>query len=283
MSTIIQGQLVSKTTYNFSGFIDRDIEVNSFVSSVSTSPFVGTRQQAIQGAGPTGSLGPTGAVNMGATGPSGIQGATGPRGITGPIGYTSVGTGPTGPPEVGPSGIIGATAGNGPTGSGITFLGTIQVPGTTVNWTTSSFSSIPQTFQNLRIIGNFLAGPANCNFRLNSDNGSNYDWQLFAGNFEGFGPTSVNGVASTSIPLLNFSSGSPLAPIIIDIPTYSSTNNYKTVTYFLGIGGKQDEGLGKTVNMLHGTWRNTAAITSITFFADSLIEQAFISLDLYGY
>ncbi len=65
---------------------------------------------------------------------------------------------------------------------------------------------------------------------------------------------------------------------ITDVLDYTDTNKYKTVRY---LGGKDQNGSGG-VSLNSGSWRSTAAVTSITFFSSGVDFPEYTQFALYG-
>jgi hypothetical protein len=180
--------------------------------------------------------------------------------------------------------IFGITASSNQT---VKFTDFYQIATTTLGsaQSTITFSSIPQDYTHLQIRGILRSDrSANPNdpiqFRFNSDTASNYSSHNLTGN----GSSASSGVdLGTSI--LEGRVTGPTAPAstfsaeVIDILDYANTNKYKTVRW---LNAHDRNGAGQ-VKLLSGNWRNTAAITSITF--SSVTASNFVqysSLALYG-
>ena len=128
------------------------------------------------------------------------------------------------------------------------------------NQSTVTFSSIPQTYTDLIIIGGSAAGgDAGLCLRFNGDSSSNYSWTaLTAGDgLQGYvsatNTTFIQTAYFAYLPSTNSYTG------IMNIPSYTNSNINKTV---LTRGSNAATGAGVDLNI--GTWRNTAAITSIS-------------------
>jgi len=176
----------------------------------------------------------------------------------------------------------------------MTLLATIIVPQSVItpNWNTSTFSNIPQGFQHLRIIGtlavfNDVVANNDLIVRFNGDTAANYDWQLFTYDNGAITPgfTGTSGVSDTSV-YLGRAGDFSLSPTIFDVPCYSNTTTYKTIKYKMGTGSSATSSSNGIMQISNGTWRNTAAITSITIAAKQNTATSYsqgIGLDLYGY
>jgi hypothetical protein len=136
---------------------------------------------------------------------------------------------------------------------------------------TISFSSIPSTYKHLQI--RFIARCSRSDYtaaavyaRFNSDSGSNYSGHYLGGNGSNafaygganynFAPAGL--AAGTNVSANIFSGG------VIDLLDYQNTNKYKTVRSVAGFN-YNTTGSGDEINLQSGSWRNTAAVTSIDF------------------
>lgn len=134
-----------------------------------------------------------------------------------------------------------------------------------------NFGNIPQTYTHLLVCGitQGTATPVDDNLciRLNDDATANYDW-AYAGSQGG---VSVNGqvlatadgllagnlpAAGTTNPANNF------GPFQVLLPNYTNTARYKTA---LAVAVQLDAAGGSTILTSGSDWRNTAAITTLTF------------------
>jgi hypothetical protein len=123
--------------------------------------------------------------------------------------------------------------------------------------TSFTFSSIPGSFRDIRIIvTSSTAGEGNLGFQANGDGASNYT-QV---NMRGFSTSSIASSAGSSTQIsTNFSTGMPSGERglnIYDVLEYSQTDRHKTI---LVRGNHQAE-----VDAIAGRWASTAAITSVT-------------------
>jgi len=166
-----------------------------------------------------------------------------------------------------------------PGGGGLTLIDT-QVLGS--NTATVTFSSIPSTYEHLKLVwqGRTSATIEALRMRFNSDTGSNYDFEQYVGSNTtaaaggAFAGTSLflgelNGTGETA---QRFSSG------VADFPFYKQTTAYKHLVFqFQDIrNATSHAGSGG------GMWRNTAAITDIALFAASGNLVTGSAFSLYG-
>lgn len=140
-----------------------------------------------------------------------------------------------------------------------------------------TFSSIPATYTHLVLIASVNASTAADQFlRFNGDTASNYSAVVLSGT--GSAASSyrqandkilldLNGTPPTSASTFNTN--------IINVSNYANTASYKTTINRNGAAGT---GLEAGC----GTWRNTAAITSITFLMGSGNLSIGTTLTLYG-
>lgn len=142
----------------------------------------------------------------------------------------------------------------------------------TSNSASVTFSNIPQTYNDLlvRITGrlNNAESPP-FTIRFNGDTATNYSQTFFRSGYNG---TIDSGRMTNS----NFGAGITYAPGEINgqantfssnefyIPSYTSSTNKQIGV--IGASEKNDNSSGEIVNAVSaGLWRNSAAITSITF------------------
>lgn len=292
MSVTLIGNRTNRPQYDFLGHTVRDSANTSF-SAASIAPF--SAIQSTTTSGSTGATGPTGTqgISTGSQGPTGASGwtgfpVTGPTGPTGPTGLTGA-TGETGP--TGPTGRTGAGP-TGVTGPGMVLLQTVATGTTalTTPVTSINFTNIPQTFQNLRIIGSLPLIDNGFSFgkwgiRFNNDSGSNYDWEILSNVDGALFYTAQNGVADTSIYIGQQTNQYFIAPALLDFPNYANNSTFKTTAYLGGCGGTDFPVTPTVLATAHGTWRSTAAITSITLIPVNITNPiaGIIAVDLYGY
>ena len=124
-----------------------------------------------------------------------------------------------------------------------------------------TFSSIPSTFTHLQIryIARNSSLASNTIMRFNSDSGSNYSTHYLVGN----GSSASSGAEVNSAYIYTdilSQTSTYFSPTVIDIFDYANTNKYKTSQ---ALSGMDMNGSG-TIWQVSGSWRNTAAITSIT-------------------
>jgi hypothetical protein len=114
--------------------------------------------------------------------------------------------------------------------------------------------------------------------RFNSDTGSNYSEHGLEGSGSGT-PTAFGSANTTSINIDHIMSGNAFySATIVDILDYANTSKYKTAR---ALGGVDKNGSGY-VTLYSGSWRNTAAISSITLFPSAGTWTQYSHFALYG-
>jgi hypothetical protein len=132
----------------------------------------------------------------------------------------------------------------------------------------AAFTSISTAYNHLRFVGIARSslgggGPDFFGVQFNSDTGANYDSTYFF--ISGAALAVADSFAGTSIYGGEFAYGTQTAgvvsQIIIDIPWYAGTSDYKTTYSQTGFvdGAKSS----RVYTVSWGTWRNTAAINAV--------------------
>lgn len=178
--------------------------------------------------------------------------------------------------------------------SGLLGVGTLAVPNSyesiqtvTVGSGGSSsvdFTSIPNTFKHLQIRGILRGTNASVEvsnrIRFNGDTASNYSYHAVYGNGTS---AAAEQIATVNVMLFGSSPAASAASnifgsTVIDILDYADTNKYKTVR---ALSGGDQNGSGG-IYLASNSWRNTAAITSITLFASTGNLAQHSHFALYG-
>lgn len=141
-----------------------------------------------------------------------------------------------------------------------------------------TFSSITGSYTDLVIVGSVIGnGSTSVNLRFNGDTGSNYSYTVLDG--DGTTASSNRQTNTTNIQFAgwskNLNSTTNPSTMVANINNYSNATTYKTAlvrSMALGTGGD-------CVDAFVGTWRNTAAITSVTITASFAANTTFT---LYG-
>lgn len=140
---------------------------------------------------------------------------------------------------------------------------------------TVTFSSIPSTYTDLILVFDGTAASATYSgIRFNGDTGNNYSYTYLAGN----GSTAVSS-RSTNAPEMYTSTGNTVTTsqnnTIVHIQNYSNTTTFKTALI-------RNNSSSVETTAAVGLWRNTAAITSITFKTPSVNFTVGSTFTLYG-
>ena len=150
-----------------------------------------------------------------------------------------------------------------------------------------TFSSIPVTFKDLQVrvrgAGAASATFVNIGIQFNGDTGSNYDTQeAVINNLTNTGGPSI---AQTSVLAGYLPAASGVMSLggggEINIYDYNGTTYFKEVTAVKGIRLSGVAG-GFYAGSVWGSWRNTAAITSVTVVLSSGNGTATTTASLYG-
>jgi len=142
-----------------------------------------------------------------------------------------------------------------------------------------TFSDIPQNYEHLQIRGILRTnGGGNLVVLFNGDGAANYSYHSLSGN--GASVTANAGSSASELVLqrqegLSSTSGM-FDGFVIDILDYANTAKYKTVRSLSGV----DKNGSGNVDFESGSWRSTAAVTSISLTRPTL--QQYSTLSLYG-
>lgn len=147
------------------------------------------------------------------------------------------------------------------------------------------FTSIPSTYKHLQVryIARTVRGEAadDLHLQFNSDTGSNYSYHYL----QGTGSAATAGAGSSTTVMLiptapgNTATSNTFGAGVVDILDYANTNKYKTMR---ALGGDDRNGAGEIL-LESGSWRNTNAITTLTFKAASASNFAqYSTFALYG-
>ena len=127
--------------------------------------------------------------------------------------------------------------------------------------TSYTFTSIPSTYTDLRLIVSFT-GVSGCNFSTRVGNGSidsgtNYSYTRLYGNGSS---TASSNSSNDSFLTANITVGSSGSNSVIEIMNYSNTTTYKTALH-------RFNDAGAIVFAIVGMWRNTAAINQVQLYS----------------
>lgn len=130
-----------------------------------------------------------------------------------------------------------------------------------------TFSSIPSTYTDLRIVfnGKYTTSAAYLGIRFNSDTGTNYSDTLVGGD-----GTSAFSLRSTNVTTPNLAyvySANP-ATAVIDVFNYAGAT-HKTVLS----SGFSDINSSGSINLSVALWRNTSAINTIRIADTSFVRN----------
>lgn len=131
-----------------------------------------------------------------------------------------------------------------------------------------NFTSIPQTYTDLKFIGYVSQDSSNYNLTISSINGdtsSNYSWRILTVN-NSYNPIGANAINSNNVNLTETVPGTYETGIFgtfeLDIFNYRNTNVYR---HFIGKTGVTNGNGGKYGSLTGGVWRGGSAITEINF------------------
>jgi hypothetical protein len=144
--------------------------------------------------------------------------------------------------------------------------------------TTVSFSNIAQSFTHLQIRAFLNNANISVAMTFNGDSATNYADHILYGDGASVVSTAVAPKTHISFTQYSASATNVFQVSIIDILDYANINKFKTVR---SITGSDANGSG-SVALSSGLWRNTNAITSITFGVAGGSWTAGSRFDLYG-
>ena len=141
-----------------------------------------------------------------------------------------------------------------PLPSTMTPLASINASGSS---TALNFSNIPQTYTDLTLVCVLTAGnTGDAYLRFNGDTGSNYSDTVLRGNGTSVSSVRDSSSAGIDIGAVSTITSSEVGIVTIQILNYANATTYKTSLI------RFSEPTG-WVSSICGTWRSTAAITSI--------------------
>jgi hypothetical protein len=123
-----------------------------------------------------------------------------------------------------------------------------------------TFSSISGSYTDLILVAANVSfsTAAQTALRFNCDTGNNYSWTVLTGSGSTAGSLRGSNVGVMQLGYYYYADVGTNYTAICQINNYSNTTSYKTA---LARGNEASLGVGAAV----GLWRNTAAITSVTF------------------
>ena len=176
-------------------------------------------------------------------------------------------------------GIFSAAGAGGVVAGDYELISSEILTGTQASITFSSLGTYSSTYKHLQIrytAKQNNSGSVGINGRFNGDTGSNYNWHYLAG-FSSTVASSAQANAGSMLVGSAFGTGTANAfgAGVIDILDAFSTTKNKTVR---SLEGRATE----WVALESSAWRNTASITSITFFPDVYSFTTGTRFSLYG-
>lgn len=161
-----------------------------------------------------------------------------------------------------PLGILASSLPSG--GNALTLISTQILTSTA---TSIDFTSIPGTYKHLqlRVAARDNGGAGSILMRFNSDTASNYSYHYLATNgstLTSYGNSTT--YMQTTLYYWGVNATFPTAQVH-DILDYASTSKYKTLRTLSGQAGTS----ANELSLSSGSWRNTAAITSITLLGST--------------
>jgi len=136
--------------------------------------------------------------------------------------------------------------------------------------TTITFSNIPATFRDLRLVVNAGGISDDILIQFNGDGGSNYSRVYMFGQSSG----AVSGTGGTTFISAGYI-GSGLTPFTFDVMDYSATNKHKST-----LSRSSDTAV---VGAVAGRWASTSAVTSMTVYRAGVnVFSAGSTLSLYA-
>jgi hypothetical protein len=157
----------------------------------------------------------------------------------------------------------------------------------TFNGTGSSgvitFSSIPSTYKHLQVrafVKDTGATGTEVQVTFNSDTAANYSRHRLTG--DGSSAAAFGQANTSNIPFLGQvgipTAGATYGVFVIDVLEYANTNIYKTLRVLSG----QDSNGSGGVDFTSGSWRNTAAVSTLTVSLSASNYTTDTSIALYG-
>lgn len=144
---------------------------------------------------------------------------------------------------------------------------------------TITFNSIPSTYKHLQIRAVVNCGGAQKDtfMTFNGDSAANYSWHYLFGDGASVG---AGATINSSNMFIGRSTANTtyVSPFVIDILDYTNTGKYKTSR---ALNGRDNNGDG-SLWITSGAWRNTNAITSISFTPNGFAFNTSTKFALYG-
>ena len=147
--------------------------------------------------------------------------------------------------------------------------------------TTVTFSSIPSTFTHLQIRVSAGTDNADANIiaRFNSDSATNYSVHYLYGDGASAGAGAEINKSSFTAAFVAPNIASTFGAGVVDILDYANTNKYKTIR---SLTGYDKNASGNLLVFYSGSWRSTAAISSISLISQGGNYKQNSHVALYG-
>jgi len=142
-----------------------------------------------------------------------------------------------------------------------------------------TFSSIPSTYTDLRIVWNIsgVSTTTDIPLRFNGNSSNLYSYTYLRGNGSSVASSRLVNEAQMFMTGGNSLASGFQVALIIDIFSYAGSTNKTVLAQYLN-----DRNGSGTVASNVGLWRNTAAINSVTLFAASGTLNAGTTATIYG-
>lgn len=153
---------------------------------------------------------------------------------------------------------------------------------------TITFSSIPGTYTDLRLVANIATVNQGDSYkiRFNSDSGTNYSHTEIIGNgstADSYRTSNANGIWVNYAGIGTPAGAFPLTTQFISFDLFSYAGSTNKTGLLTISNDYQNTGAGNgTVTREVGLWRNTSAVTSITLVANSSNFYQGCTATLYG-
>lgn len=144
---------------------------------------------------------------------------------------------------------------------------------------TSTFSSIPQTYKHLQLRYRLISASRFAGFfiQFNGDTLTNYNWHCIEGSTNTVVATGLTSQNSIKVSSANDAAITAYSNVgIVNIIDYTNTNKKKTIHSMFGAN---DNTTGGSVSLNGGFWNSTTNITSLTFTAGATLNG---TVSLYG-
>lgn len=140
-----------------------------------------------------------------------------------------------------------------------------------------TFSSIAGTYTDLVIVftSKLTAGADGINLQFNGDTAANYSFTYLAGNGTAASSSRFSNTSNIKAAFNGFPTTADGHLSIVQVNNYSNATTFKTALV-------RDNNANNGTGAIVGTWRNTAAITSLVLTAVSSTFTSGSTFTLYG-